>query len=515
MILPWKILSRPLLLRFSSIIMLLCSILMLQACIALDAPLQASNNSTSNTAVKTPPAEERQTNNIDPLDNSKWRAQDKQVSAKNERKRESHKPNLADLKKSFHVKDRMSLTASPGSTPLSLTSKRFSFKTKNTNIRLALKKFANENKLDMSIDKNIKGNINVNFKNLSLTKSMALMLGKHNYYWDWNNGLIRISRLQTKVFIIDYLKLTRNDQETKPNDSNTTFWDDIEKQIGSLISNQGRFVSNRISGTVQITDIPARIQEAELFINSLQQALHRQVEIEARILEVSLSDDHSLGIDWNAISIKGITGSLTNAVSGNNQGLNLKTSTLNLGYNHNNFSALISALEEQGSVKVVSQPRLRIINNQPALIKVGTDRTFFTQTVNQTTASNGVNQTLISDEPYVITEGLVLSVTPQISQDRWIMLDISPVITRITDIVTSAQGSTAPVLDIKQASTLIRARDGEMVILGGLIQKESSQTERQVPFFAKLPVVGSLFEGDYEANAKKELIIFLVPRLVL
>ena len=146
---------------------------------------------------------------------------------------------------------------------------------------------------------------------------------------------------------------------------------------------------------------------------------------------------------------------------------------------------------------------------------MGSDRTFFTQTVNRTIGTTGVNQVFVTDEPYTITEGLVLSVTPQISKDRWIMLDISPVITRITEIVTSTQGSTAPVLDIKQASTLIRARDGEMVILGGLIQQETTNTDRQVPFFAQLPIVGGLFEGNYSANTKKELIIFLVPRLVL
>ncbi|HFE39468.1 MAG TPA: hypothetical protein ENK06_13820, partial [Gammaproteobacteria bacterium] len=306
----------------------------------------------------------------------------------------------------------------------------------------------------------------------------------------------------------------RNSTSIEKNDS-LAFWDELENQISTLISDNGRFVINRLSGTVQITDIPSRIREVDSFIASLQKALHRQVEIDVRIFEVTLRDDNALGIDWSAINIAGIAGSLTSTITGGNNGLGLKSSTLSLGYNNGNFSALISALKEQGSIKVVSQPRIRVMNNQPSLIKVGTDRTFFTQTVSHIASTASANNIILSDTPVTITEGLVLSVTPQISDDRWIMLDISPVMTRVVDTVTSVRGSTAPVLDIKQASTLIRARDGEMIILGGLIQDSASQTGRQVPFFAKLPLFGGLFEGNYATKVKKELVIFLVPRLIL
>ena len=529
----WNLVKNNTLLGFRSVIVPLCTLFVLSACIALDSNISQQNNSSS----PIPTTQTNQTKDAESLRKTNWQDHEKQIKKDNKQKREKNKANMAELQKSFNVKNRMSLGTASSNLPLKLATKSFSFKTEDVDIRSALREFANKYELDVFIDRDIEGDITVDFQNLSLKKAMTLILGKHNYFWEWNNDLIRISRLQTKVFVIDYLRLTRSSQGSssaklvssankrnneddksasniEKNDS-LAFWDEIERQVSSLISDQGRSVINRLSGTIQITDIPTRIDEIETFISSLQQALHRQVEIEARILEVTLNDDHALGVDWNSISIKGITGSLTSAITGGNQGIGLKTNTLALGFSNSRFSALISALEEQGSIKVVSQPRLRIINNQPALIKVGSDRTFFTQTVNREIGNGGLGTVFITDEPYTITEGLVLSVTPQISKDRWIMLDISPVITRITDIVTSSQGSTAPILDIKQASTLIRAKDGEMVILGGLIKSESAETNRQVPLFEQLPFVGSLFKGDYSTHIKKELIIFLVPRLVI
>jgi len=94
------------------------------------------------------------------------------------------------------------------------------------------------------------------------------------------------------------------------------------------------------------------------------------------------------------------------------------------------------------------------------------------------------------------------------------MIDISPIITRLTDTVTSANGSTAPILDVKQSGGLVRMRSGDMVIIGGLIQEVTSDTERKVPFLGDIPGLGRLFKGTYRAKAKTELVIFLSPRIV-
>ena len=94
------------------------------------------------------------------------------------------------------------------------------------------------------------------------------------------------------------------------------------------------------------------------------------------------------------------------------------------------------------------------------------------------------------------------------------MMDVSPIITRLTDTITSASGSTAPVLDVKQSGGLVRVRNGEMVIIGGLIQDQVSNTERKVPLLGDIPGLGRLFKGTYKATTKTELVIFLVPRII-
>ncbi|MDQ7059428.1 MAG: type II and III secretion system protein [Ghiorsea sp.] len=176
----------------------------------------------------------------------------------------------------------------------------------------------------------------------------------------------------------------------------------------------------------------------------------------------------------------------------------------------NQVSTVINALSEQGSVRMLSQPRLLILNNQSAMIKVGTDQPFFSQT---TTPGTGGSAATVTEDVRVVTIGLVLAVTTQISANGWIMLDASPIITRLVGTATSPLGSTAPILDIKQASTLVRVRDGETVVIGGLIQDETSENERKVPLLGDIPGLGALFTSSYKHKQRTELVIFLTPKI--
>src|SRR5262249_17205929 len=184
-----------------------------------------------------------------------------------------------------------------------------------------------------------------------------------------------------------------------------------------------------------------------------------------------------------------------------------------LHFGGNATPVMIAALKEEGRLKVVSQPRLRSLNNQTAIIKVGQDRPFFTQQSQFVTGVNTVSQT--GDTLQVITIGTVLSITPQVATNGWISLDISPAITGFVEEVESKSGlSTAPILDIKQASTLVRVRNGETIIMGGLIQNKTSKTIRKIPYIAEIPYLGKLFTGTFENKTKTELVIFLTPRIV-
>lgn len=417
--------------------------------------------------------------------------------------------------------------------PSWISDRKYTFKANDLDIRQALRMFSRLYDLNIYYEPEVSGNITVAFNNLPLKKAMEVILGSHKYYWQWQENLIYVGKFQTRNFVIDYIRLTRTGtnssnisisnqgenqdsggtQSTISQGDKISFWDELEKQLKTLVSNTGSLTINKTTGTIQITDTPDRIKQVERFIKDIKGALHRQVVIEARIFEVQLNDDNSLGVDWGEVNFLDFAG-VTNTINGMvNGGISMKTATANLTYNDGRFQGMIKALSEQGNVKVMSQPRIRTLNNQPAVIKVGTDRTFFS-TVATTTSNSSATQVVTSEKATTVTEGVVLSITPQISREGNIILDVSPVITRIADVTVSQNGSTAPVLDVKQTSTLVQANDGEMVIVGGLIQDSTIKRNRRVPLLGDIPLLGRLFKSDATSKRRTELVICLVAKVI-
>ena len=189
-------------------------------------------------------------------------------------------------------------------------------------------------------------------------------------------------------------------------------------------------------------------------------------------------------------------------------------SAMTLVFTNFNTSAAVNALQQQGKVQVVSKPRIRTLNNQTALVKVGTETPFFSQTFQSQQSQSG-NITTSGDQITTVTVGTILSITPQIAEDGYISLDISPVLTSLVRTERSPAGTaTAPVLDTKQASTLVRVRDGLTVVIGGLIQDETAKSKRKVPLVGDIPLLGQLFTGTFTSKTKKELVIFVTPHVV-
>ncbi len=407
----------------------------------------------------------------------------------------------------------------------------YKFKAKNMNINTALTIFAKSNNLNIVADPDVEGVLTIDFKNLTFEQAMSAILEPNGYYWVKDGSLIRALKYETKMFTIDYLRLIRESQgssqasiasaggdsgQVSINNSDTVqFWADLSEQLKELISEEGHITINRMSGIVHVTDLHRNVSHVENFINSITKNVLRQVEIEARIMEVSLNDEFNLGVDWSqvidALSVDGVgvnSSAIINAPFGA-AGAGAPSLSLQYGLFGGDISAVLEALSQQGELKVVSNPRLRVMNNQPALIKVGTDRPFF-QTA--TTVDEGVSQT--TEEVRFITEGLVLSITPQISEDGWIMIDVVPIITRLVQTIQSSFGSTAPMMEVKQSSTVVRLRDGEMVTVGGLIQNVEAKTVRKVPLLGDIPYLGNAFKGVSTTKNKTELVIFITPRTI-
>jgi MSHA biogenesis protein MshL len=281
------------------------------------------------------------------------------------------------------------------------------------------------------------------------------------------------------------------------------------------------------------------------YLRATQLSVDRQVILEAKIIQVDLSNASQSGINWSAISGNshisggfisqggstqtGETLSLTNA------GLTATTtsagslaaatngtgSLFGLALQTKNFSGLISFLESQGNVHVLSSPRIATLNNQKAVLKVGTDSFFVTNVSSNinTSVTGTISTPNVTLQPFF--SGVVLDVTPQIDDKGNIILHIHPAVSDVqtanTTINLGAQGSL--VLPLAQSTTsetdsVVRAQDGNIIAIGGLMKQSTSADRSQIPGAGDVPVVGNLFRNTSQTTTKSELVILLKPTVI-
>ena len=408
----------------------------------------------------------------------------------------------------------------------------FSFNAIQMNLQQALALFAEANDLNIVPDSDITGSITINFRDLPLDLAMHALLDAHGFYFVKTGNLIRVRNLQTRIFSIDYIHTSRssvgtNDiqfssrQEDETGSSvslsqnaTITFWKSLNEQLASMVTEQGSYTVNSLAGVVSITDRYSRIQEIATFIEQVTQNVIRQIELEVEIYEVALDDQFQLGIDWERVSQNldtTFTGNLAVRDASFNSGAFGNTLTIN--HNRGGTTAILEALSQQGELKVVSKPKLRTLNNQPAVIRVGQDLPVFRQSVVQAPGDPPI--ITVEEDIENVTIGTVLSITPQIASNGMITLDISPAISRLLrNEISAVTGASAPVIDVRQASSIVRAMDGSTIVLGGLVQEQTSTTERRIPIVSRIPVLGKAFTGTQESESSSELVIILKPRLI-
>jgi len=393
----------------------------------------------------------------------------------------------------------------------------YSFKARDLPLRDALGLLAKAHGLNIVADPDITGTVTVDFQDVPLSKAFDILLSSMGYSWDEEQGIIRVRASITRTFEVDYIRSGRSASTTGGGASAGgdagAFWGEFESQVRSLLSPKGRLTVNRLTGSVMLTDLPSKVADASRFIELMRDGMYRQIDIEVRIVEVTLRDQFALGLDWSRFSINPLRGVLAvNTLINAPQATTRLPSTVTANFSGDRYGALIEALREQGDVRMVSQPRIRILNNQTAAVKVGTDETFFSRSTNRIIQGGGNVLDTVNEQARSVNLGVTLTVTPQISADGWAMLNIAPTVTRLVGTVTSPSGeSSAPVLDISEATTMVRVRSGELVMLGGLIQEEASDTNRRVPGLGDLPILGNAFKSTYQAGKRKELVIFLAP----
>lgn len=305
--------------------------------------------------------------------------------------------------------------------------------------------------------------------------------------------------------------------------STTDFWKDLQVAVQGILGGGAKrsVVVSPQAGLVTVRGMPDEIAAVRSFLQQTEQHLQRQVILEAKIIEVTLSDDYQQGINWQSalsnidstkLTLSNNAGSFGNKISSGIGGLT------SIAFENADFDGVISLLSTQGDAQVLSSPRVTAVNNQKAVIKVGQDEYFVTNvSSNTTTAANGVQDTTPSITLQPFFSGIALDVTPQIDANGQVILHVHPSVTETAEQVKSIRLSNEEVIlplaqsNIRESDTIIKASNGEIVVIGGLMQTVVSDQESGVPGLRSLPLLGNLFKSKSKSEKKKELVILLKP----
>ncbi|SET64257.1 pilus (MSHA type) biogenesis protein MshL [Thalassotalea agarivorans] len=307
-------------------------------------------------------------------------------------------------------------------------------------------------------------------------------------------------------------------------ENESDFWKELKETLTEIMGNEeGRSVIvSPQAGLVTVRGLPQEIRAVKKFISDTQEQLRRQVIIEAKIMEVTLNDDYQQGINWsNVIASAGDT-DFTFDTTGNIVNNVISTAiggTTSFGVSNPDFTAVIDLLQTQGNVQVLSSPRITASNNQKAVIKVGEDEYFVTE-VSSTTTTGTATTTTPEIELTPFFSGIALDVTPQIDHNGEVILHVHPSVT-----VTDEQTKTIKIAEdeyvlplaqsnVRESDTIIKAKSGEIVVIGGLIETKKTDIESKTPLLGDIPFLGELFKSKAESIQKKELVILLKPIVV-
>ncbi|KPK37226.1 MAG: hypothetical protein AMJ69_12185 [Gammaproteobacteria bacterium SG8_47] len=447
---------------------------------------------------------------------------------------------------------------------------------------------------NMIVHPEVSGYLTLDLKNVTIAQAMHVVRNVYGYDFERSDNSFQVlpNALRTRIFSVNYVNVQRageselrvssgqvsqrsakerdgegGDTSAKPNvvgskistKTTTDLWAELALTLQALVGNEpGRsVVVSSQTGVVVVRAMPHELRAVEEYLVATQAVLNRQVVLEAKILEVELSDGFQSGINWAALAqsngdsiLAGQTGggsslkNLTSEIAGNDGNLNPGAydpinntavsafgGVFSLALNVGDFTAFIELLQTQGEVHVLSSPRVSTVNNQKAVIKVGSDEFFVTDIESNTNLTTGVANTNNNVELTPFFSGVALDVIPQISGEGDIVLHVHPSVSRVEEQVKNigvevasddpavqgtARGLFLPLAfsTIRESDSVIRARSGQVVVIGGLMQTITNDEVSSVPVLGELPWVGSLFRHTRQVTRKSELVILLRPVIV-
>lgn len=330
------------------------------------------------------------------------------------------------------------------------------------------------------------------------------------------------------------------------NDSD--FWNDLATSLHAIVGTAGgrQVIVNSDSGVIVVRAMPGEMHNVAMYLSQVQGIVSREVVIEAKIVEVTLKNGFQSGINWGALGTtrRGGGGTVFGGQTGGGHLFDLGRSDLAdksitvgpgssitslpssafggvfaLALNLKDFSAFLELLQSQGDAHVLSSPRVATLNNQQAVIKVGSEEYFVTgvrqNTYVNTTTSQASNVIL---QPFF--SGIALDVTPQINAHGQVTLHIHPTVSKVTDqhktFTISGNKTSLPLAhsSVRESDSVVRANSGQIIVIGGLMKRQNRETHYKTPLLGDIPLLGTLFRHTKTQQIKTELVILLKPIVI-
>jgi general secretion pathway protein D len=418
----------------------------------------------------------------------------------------------------------------------------------------------------------------VKMNNASLTEFLDTVLVDNDLSYELQENKLKISYLTTRTFKLHYIsgdrKGTSNahvtiansgkgsergegaslvDSEGGSSGSKTgvsiestddfQFWSKIEKEIESLLNRPEDAykaptpIVNAEAGMITVTGTEQQLQRVAYYIDELDRQLKSQVLIDVKILSVTFDDSYTTGVDWNqlysfqnmAIGTASLLQNNVSSITSTNDGsltigdmeyapnTSPKSAGAIITRGSTNINDVVKFLKTQGDVKSISNPKILTLNNQPALISVGNELFYKIQSTSLLQGGNGLGSQQTGEVIDSVFAGILLDITPEISDDGTITLKINPSISDTIDTVsTTTTGSRTipPDLSRKQISSVVSLQDGEHVILGGLISSKTGTKVSKVPLLGDLPLLEYAFKREVRVNKVDELVLIITPHII-
>lgn len=417
---------------------------------------------------------------------------------------------------------------------------------------------------NINISPQITGNISLNLKGVTIPQTMDAVRDTYGFEYERASYgyMVFPRRLETRVFNINYIdvdragrsqtnvgsgQITNTIQNTLTSSgvsssqqtgsvpsgtinttSNSKFWELLKQNLETVVGTQeGRSVIvNPHSGAIIVRAYPNELRYVAQYLDGIQHIVHRQVIIEAKIIEVQLTAGFQNGINWKALGIQQGEVSSTNNTETDDQPTNFVGNitgvfSINSSGHGGAFSSVIKLLNSQGKVNVLSSPRIATINNQKAVIKVGQDRFFVTNvssnvnnTSSQANSNNSITQN-VTLTPFF--SGISLDVTPQIDENNYVTIHIHPIVSKVTKDIqkfkVNDQPNELPLAKsvIKESDSVVRAKNGQVIVIGGLMESGINSEQDSTPIGDHLPGISGLFKSKNKTADKYELVILLRP----